>query len=90
MENKKIKELRKKIDFIDKKILQLLKERKKLAEKIIKIKIRKGIKITDKKREKEIIERLIKQTKDKILKKYIPSIYKIIFKISKEKFNKNI
>ncbi len=81
-----IKKFRKQIDLIDKKILSLLEKRIKIAQEIIKIKIKKGLKITDKKREKEIIENLIRKTKNNILKKYLPAIYKLIFKISKEKF----
>jgi chorismate mutase len=86
MRNNKLFGLRKKIDLIDKKILRLLEQRVQIAEKIIKIKIENGLSITDRKRENEIIENLIRQTKNKILKKYLPQIYKIIFKISKEKY----
>jgi chorismate mutase len=87
MKNKKPKtilKLRKEIDKIDGKILDLLNKRTVLTEKIMKIKRKTGMKITDKEREKEIIENLKKKTKNKILKKYLKPIYKIIFKISKE------
>jgi chorismate mutase len=52
------------------------------------MKIKSGLKVTDRKRENEIIKNLMKRTKNKILRKYVPSIYKIIFKISKEKYIK--
>jgi chorismate mutase len=85
-----LKKLRKEIDKIDKKIVKLLEERLKIAEKIMKLKVKKGLNLTDKKREKEIIGNLTKQTNDLLLKKYLPQIYQIIFKISKEKHKKFI
>ena len=84
----KLKQLRERINLIDEKIIELLKERLRIADKIIKFKIKKGLNLTDKKREKEIIESLVRKVKNPILKKYLPQIYKIIFKISKEKYKK--
>lgn len=85
-----LKKLRKEIDKIDKKIVKLLEERLKIAEKIMKLKVKKGLNLTDKKREREIIENLTKKTNDLLLKKYLSQIYRIIFKISKEKHKKFI
>jgi chorismate mutase len=83
MERDQLFDLRRKIDSIDRKILRLLEDRLKIAKEIMNVKIKRGLKITDKKREKEIIENLKKTTKNGILKKYILQIYKIIFKMSK-------
>jgi chorismate mutase len=83
MKKDQLFDLRRKIDSIDKKILRLLEKRVEIAKKIIKTKIKRGLEITDRKREKEIIENLKKATKNKILKKYLSQIYKIVFKISK-------
>jgi chorismate mutase/prephenate dehydratase len=88
MKNNKWLHLRRKIDLIDRKILDLLDQRRRIAEKIIKMKIKSGLKVTDRKRENEIIKNLMKRNRNKTLRKYIPSIYKIIFKISKEKYIK--
>ena len=88
MKNNKWLHLRRKIDLIDRKILDLLDQRRQIAEKIIKMKIKSGLKVTDRKRENEIIKNLMKRSRNKTLRKYIPSIYKIIFKISKEKYIK--
>jgi chorismate mutase len=88
MKNNKWLHLRRKIDLIDRRILDLLDQRRQIAEKIIKMKIKSGLKVIDRKRENEIIRNLMKRTKNKILRKYLPSIYKIIFKISKEKYSK--
>jgi chorismate mutase len=70
-----LSKFRKQIDKIDKKLVSLLEKRLLLAKELKKEKK----KITDKKREKEILE--------KINSKYIQDIYKYIFKISK-KFQK--
>jgi chorismate mutase/prephenate dehydratase len=88
MKNNKWLNLRRKIDLIDRKILNLLEQRRQIAERIIKMKIKNGLKVTDRKRENEIIKNLIKRTKNKTLRKYLPQIYKIVFKISKEKYSK--
>jgi len=88
MKNNKWLHLRRKIDLIDRKILDLLDQRRQIAEKIIKMKIKSGLKVTDRKRENEIVKNLMKRSRNKTLRKYIPSIYKIIFKISKEKYIK--
>jgi chorismate mutase len=88
MKNNKWLHLRRKIDLIDRKILNLLNQRRRIAEKIIKMKIKSGLKVTDRKREGEVIKNLMKRTRNKTLRKYLPSIYKIIFKISKEKYSK--
>ena len=84
MKNNELLDLRRKIDSIDKNILCLLEKRIQIAKEIKKIKIKRGLCITDRKREREILENLKRQTKDKNLKKYLPKIYRIIFKISKE------
>jgi len=65
MKENELFDLRRKIDLIDKKILRLLEQRVKIAKEIIKIKIKRGLKITDRDREKEIIENLKKQPKTK-------------------------
>lgn len=83
MEEDRISELRKRIDSVDRTILRLLEERLKIAREIMKIKIKKGLKITDRKRESEILKNLTKKTKNEILKKYLFQIYRIIFKMSK-------
>lgn len=72
---------RKKINNIDSKILKLLKERFEVSKKIGEIKKKKGIKVLDKKREKEIILDLVE--KSSLDKKFIKQLYFIIFKESR-------
>lgn len=80
---KKIKKLREKIDKIDSKIVKLLEKRLKIVKKIGKIKQKKGFKLTDKRREKEIIKKLKTIAQNPILKKQIDNFYKMIFNLSK-------
>ena len=67
-----LKELRDQIDILDNKIIKLLEQRLKLAAETKKYKT----KPTDRKREKEILE--------KTNNLYIRDIYKTIFKNSKK------
>jgi len=50
--------LRKEINKIDDDLVKLLKKRKKVVEKIAKVKIKHGLEIFDKKRENEIAKKL--------------------------------
>ena len=55
---KRLKENRMKIDLIDQKLLGLLNQRLRIVLEIGKIKKQMGVKIYDRKREKEVLERL--------------------------------
>ena len=68
---------RKMIDKIDKRIFLLLQKRFQHARLIGKFKQKQGLKIIDKKREQEIINKKIKQTK--LDKEFIKKLYKLIF-----------
>ena len=77
----KLMELRKKIDEIDEELATLLIKRFEIVREIAKIKVESNMKIEDKKREEEILEKIYKQTgKNEIIKK----IFKVILKESKE------
>ncbi|ADG13557.1 chorismate mutase [Methanocaldococcus infernus] len=58
MEHKELKDIRKRIDEIDKKILELVAERNRLAKNVAEIKVKNNIPIDDKEREKYIYERI--------------------------------
>jgi len=73
---KDIEKNRKKINKIDQKIQKYLEKREKLVRKIGEIKAKNKVKIENKSREKEIL--------DKIESKYVKKIYKSIIEISKE------
>jgi chorismate mutase/prephenate dehydratase len=61
----KLKEKRRKIDLIDRKLLSLLNQRLRIALEIGKIKKKMGEKIYNPKREKEILKRLRLRSRDK-------------------------
>ncbi|MFC2162552.1 chorismate mutase, partial [Candidatus Altiarchaeota archaeon] len=68
-----IEDLRVKIDGIDERILALIEERVETAEKIGRIKRKKGLPVEDKDREAEVLGRLTGKTKLK--KDFIRNIY---------------
>ena len=80
--NNKINSLRKKLDRIDNKIIKLLEKRFKIAQRVGETKKQNGFEISDKEREKQIVEEKIK--KSQLDKKFIRDFYKLIFKQSKE------
>mgnify|MGYP001569417921 CR=1 FL=1 len=83
--NNKIAEWRERIDDIDEKLLWLLSERKKAILEIGKVKKENGWKIADKKREKEIFDKLRKKAFESGLnEKYVVSLFKEIIKNSKK------
>ena len=61
METDKIGNLRKKIDRLDLELIKVIDKRQKIANEIVKIKIKNEIPIEDLKREKEIINQLSKK-----------------------------
>lgn len=79
-----IVKLRKLIDEIDKEILKLLEKRFDLAKKILEEKIKKGLKLTDKKREEEIVNLLKRQISNLVFENLIEKIYPEIFEFSKK------
>lgn len=76
-DDKNLELYRKKIDILDKLIISNLMKRFDLVESIGIYKKKNSIKIEDKNREKDIL--------DKIELKDIKKIYKLIFKLSKSK-----
>lgn len=79
----KINSLRKQIDSLDQKLINLLSKRMKVARNIGKIKKDKKISIVDKKRWKEILESNLEIGKNKGLpKEFIKSIFQLIHKYS--------
>jgi len=82
----KLLQYRKKIDKINSGIFKLLAERMKVVGKIGEYKKKKGMKVLDKKREKEILQKLEKKAgKYKLDKKFINDIFKLIMKGARRK-----
>ena len=82
METDKIGNLRKKIDRLDLELIKVIDKRQKIANEIVKIKIKNEIPIEDVKREKEIINQLSK--KSILSNEFIEDIFQVIFKKSKK------
>lgn len=78
--------LRKEIDRIDKEIIKNLEKRIKIAQKILALKEKYTLPFTDKKREKEIVDKLKSFVDNRILKDSLGDIYKLIFSLSKKNF----
>lgn len=82
---KEIEKLRKKIDKIDKEIIDLLFERLKTATIILEKKRKLNLPLTDLKREELIIQKLKSQSKNLYLEDLISEIYPLIFNLGKKK-----
>ncbi len=83
MKKNKLKELRKEIEKVDKRLIKTLVKREQIIDKVSEIKKDNLIPIVDFKREKEIIKRLKEELK--LNKTFIEDLYEIIFKHSKRK-----
>ncbi len=78
-----IKELRNKIDEIDKAIAELFEKRMQLAKEIGEYKKTNNLPILDSKREEEVIAKNLKYIKDESLKAYYEELLKEIMNLSK-------
>ncbi len=90
MKNNQLKDIRKKLDKIDNKLLKLIKKRTKLVDIVIKIKKHKTD-IVDKKRIKQILKRIKLQSKKmnvdiEITKKIWISMINAYIKYERKKF----
>ena len=82
--DERILDLREKIDKIDKKIINLIKNRMDIAKEVGKIKSTLNIPIEDKKREEEIISRLVEFSDGSLNQNQLIRIITALFKISKQ------
>jgi len=92
MNNKKIGNIRKKIDLIDASLLNLIGKRTKLVDQLMKVKKNKS-QIVDKKRIKEVLKKIrnesIKKSIDlKVTKKIWQNFFSTYVEYQKRKFRK--
>ena len=92
MNNKKLSKIRKKIDLIDCRLLNLIAKRTKLVDDLMKIKKNKN-QIVDKKRVKEVLKKIRKQSIKKsidlkVTKKIWENFFSTYTDYQKRKFNK--
>ncbi len=81
---KEIRELRKKIDEIDEKIVRNLNERAKIVAEIRQLKNKEGFPIYDPKREEEIFEKLAQMSEEVLSNEALKEIYEKILSVMKE------
>ena len=77
----KLIEFRKEIDNIDRKMIKLIEKRFEISREIGKIKRENGFEVEDKKRENDIIENIISNSK--FSREFIVNLFDLIFKESK-------
>lgn len=83
-----LKNLRIKIDKIDSALFVLLSKRMQLCEELALIKKTSHLKLTDKKRELEIISRLQAKLKDRLSSFEVEEFIKTILRLSKRRMKK--
>ena len=80
----RLKKLRKEIDDIDSKILQLIEQRMKVVCEVGNLKKDLEISVEDLTREKEIIQRLTSNSSKNLTEKQLIRIFSAVFKSSKQ------
>ena len=80
----RLKKLRKEIDDIDSKILQLIEQRMKVVCEVGDLKKDLEISVEDLTREKEIIQRLTSNSSKNLTEKQLIRIFSAVFKSSKQ------
>ena len=81
---KDLKDLRNKIDEIDKKIVELLNKRAELSHEVGKVKKEKNLEIIDFSREKEVFNKVLKYSNKKIPDEDLKNIYREIIASSRK------
>ena len=82
--DKRILQLRNEIDNLDEEIIQLLKKRMRISKEVGQLKEKLDIPIEDKKREKEIIDRLTTQAGKNLSEEQLIRVFTAVFKSSKQ------
>ena len=82
--DKRILELRQKIDTLDEEIIQLLKKRMGISKEVGKLKEKLDIPVEDMEREQEIIDRLTQQAGRNLSEEQLIRIFTAVFKSSKQ------
>ena len=77
-------EIRNRIDNIDRKLVELIEERMEIVKEVALYKKENGMKIFDRKREEEVVNKNLSNVKSEELKHYIEGILKDIMDSSKE------
>lgn len=78
-------EQRKKIDVIDKQLVELFEQRMQIVEEVKQIKMKNNIPILDSSREDVVYEKVCSYLKDKTLEEDLKVLYSTIMNISKNR-----
>lgn len=81
---KNLDDYRKEIDEIDEQIIMLLDQRFQKSFEVSEYKKEKDIKVEDKKREEEIMAKILNCKTSELIKEKILAVYQGVFKASKE------
>ena len=82
--------LRQEIDAVDKRLVEDIKERMKVAAEIAVYKRRHGMPVMDSKREREVLHKIVEGAGDPMLSSYYKVLYSLLFELSRSYQNKLI
>ena len=83
-------QLRQEIDAVDKRLVEDIKERMKVAAEIADYKREHGIPVMDSKREREVLHKIVEMAGDPMLSSYYKVLYSLLFELSRSYQNKLI
>ncbi len=83
-------QLRQEIDAVDKRLVEDIKERMKVAAAIAAYKREHGIPVMDSKREREVLHKIVEMAGDPMLSSYYKVLYSLLFELSRSYQNKLI
>ncbi|RJQ33296.1 MAG: chorismate mutase [Actinobacteria bacterium] len=84
MANQEIENIRKQIDELDKKIVELLNERAHLSLKVNEFKLQENLPLYDPAREEEILDEVSKLSNSTLPADYVKKIYNVILDCMKD------
>lgn len=83
-----LKDLRKDIDKVDKELIKLFEKRMDIASKIAEYKKKNDMNVLDSARQRQKLADICAQTEDEDMKRYLRTLYSVIFELSCSKQNK--
>ena len=83
-----LEKLRKEIDEVDKEFIRLFEKRMDVATKIAEYKKKNGKKVLDSARQRQKLADICEQTEDEDMKRYLRTLYSVVFELSCSKQNK--
>ena len=81
-------DLRKDIDKVDKELIKLFEKRMDVATKIAEYKKKNDMNVLDAQRQRQKLADICEQTEDDDMKRYLRTLYSVIFELSCSKQNK--